>query len=69
MIKGRYIGLVTINFCVDKNTPGLLPFEELKKSVEKDLNGVVKNILDNEVSDIATVTVEQQDANLYLADD
>lgn len=69
MIKWKYVGAITIDFCVDESTSGLLPFNDLKKSVQKDLTGVIKKIIDEEVSDVGTVTVEQQYADLYISDE
>lgn len=66
MIKGRYVGTVTIDFSVDENTNGLLPFDRLQKAVKEELSGVIKKIIEEEVSDIGTVTVKQQFADLYI---
>lgn len=65
MIKGKYVGLVEVSFCVDENTPGLLPFEKLRRSVAEDFNGVIKKMIEEAVSGIATVEVDQQYADLY----
>lgn len=69
MIKGRYIGLITVDFCVDENTDGLLPFEQLRKNVTQDLNDFIKELLMEELGDIAKVGVEQQYADLYITND
>lgn len=66
MIKGRYVGTVTIDFSVDENTNGLLPFNCLQKSVKEELSGVIKKIIEEEVSGIGVVAVEQQLADLYI---
>lgn len=65
VIKGKYVGIVTINFSVDENIHGLLPFEQLEKSVKEELNGVVKAIIEGEVGEIAAVSVEQKEAELH----
>lgn len=69
MIKGRYVGTITIDFSVDENTNGLLPFDRLQKSVKEELSGVIKKIIEEEVSDIGVVTVEQQFADLYICNE
>ncbi|NCE63722.1 hypothetical protein D1159_03795 [Pseudoflavonifractor sp. 524-17] len=69
MIRGKYVGTITIEFCVDENTNGLLPFDCLQASVKEELSGVIKKIIEEEVSDIGTVTVEQQFADLYICNE
>lgn len=67
MIKGRYVGTVTLDICVDENKPGSLPFEKMKESVMNDLSGEIKSLLEDEVGDSATVSITQQFADLYIA--
>ena len=69
MIKGKYVGTVIIDICVDENKPNLLPFEKLKEETEKKLNVVIRDILQDELDDIATVSVSQQYADLYKTED
>lgn len=69
IIKGKYVGIVTIDFLADENMSGLLPFDKLQKSVKEELNGVIQEMLDEEFGDIANVKVEKQFADLYITND
>lgn len=69
MIKGKYVGIVTLEICVDENEPGCLPFEKMKESIMNDLNGEIKSLLEDEVGDSATVSVTQQFADLYITNE
>lgn len=69
MIKGKYVGTVTIDFSVDENTNGLLPFDLLQKAVKEELSGIIKKIIEEEVSDIGVVTVEQHLSDLYICNE
>jgi hypothetical protein len=71
MIKGKYVGLVTIEFDFEEKVyPTILPFEQLLKVIREDLTGAMKKCLEDEFiyKDICTVEVEQQYADLYLCE-
>ena len=70
MIKGKYAAQIEIDISVDENTPNLLPFDELKNAVKKEMRDVILTKLD-EFSAIGTTTVIQQFAALWkeVADD
>lgn len=68
MIKGIYVAQVRIDIAVDENTHGLLPFDQLQKAVREQTTGAVKGLLEDEFGDIGTVTVEQQMADLWKAE-
>ena len=69
MIKGIYVAQVKIEIAVKEDTPGLLLFEQLQKAVREQTTGAVKELLEEEFSDIGTVTVEQQMADLWKTED
>ena len=65
MIKGKFAAQIEINIAVDENTPGLLPFDELKSAVQREMRVAVLNMLNDEFGDIGTVSVTQQFADLW----
>lgn len=70
MIKGHYEAKVVIDFCVDENEDGLLPFDEIKKNLYNgELTKELQYILDKEMDDFSTIKVEQQVANLYIGEE
>lgn len=70
MIKGIYVAQVRIDIAVDENSPGLLPFDQMKKVLREQTTEAVKDLLKNKLfSDVGTVTVEQQMADLWTAED
>jgi hypothetical protein len=66
MIKGKYVAKIEIDILVDENTPGLLPFDQLKNVVHNETTAAVKSVLDDEFSAVGTVTVSQQFADLWM---
>ncbi len=68
MIKGKYVSMVTVDFCFEENLPGIFPFDELKEATKNELNEVIKGLIEEELGEISTVTVEQQYADLYRCD-
>ena len=69
MIKGKFVATIEIDIAVDENTPGLLPFEELKEAVHNEMEIAVKNMLCDEFGDVATVKVTKSFADLYRTED
>ena len=69
MIKGKFVATIEIDIAVDENTPGLLPFEELKEAVHNEMEIAVKDILCDEFGDVATVKVTKSFADLYRTED
>lgn len=71
MIKCKYAAQIEIDISVDENTPNLLPFNELKNAVKKEMRDVILTKLNDEFSAIGTTTVIQQFADLWkeVADD
>ena len=71
MIKGKYAAQIEIDISVDENTPNLVPFDELKNAVKKEMRDVILTKLDDEFSAIGTTTDIQQFADLWkeVADD
>lgn len=65
MFKGRYVAQVTIDFEVDENTPGLLPFDQLKDAVQNQTSDAIKGMLEEEMGDIGKIAVVQQFADLW----
>ena len=59
-----------IDIAVDENSPGLLPFDQMKKVLREQTTEAVKDLLKNKLfSDVGTVTVEQQMADLWETED
>ena len=70
MIKGIYVAQVRIDIAVDENSTGLLPFDQMKKVLREQTTEAVKDLLKNKLfSDVGTVTVEQQMADLWETED
>ena len=69
MIKGKFVATIEIDIAVDENTPGLLPFEELKEAVHNEIEIAVKDILCDEFGSVATVKVTKSFADLYRTED
>ena len=68
-IKGKYVATIELNFNVDENLEGLLPFEKLKAMVTGgDLDKVIVSMLADEFGDLASVGMNRQYAELYLAE-
>lgn len=65
MIKGKFVATIEIDIAVDENTPGLLPFENLKEAVHNNMESAVKDMLCEEFGDIAIVKVTKTFADLY----
>lgn len=62
MITGKYTGLIEIDFHIDADKPGMLPFAELQKSVTGELSGMIRDMVGEELADMADVTVTTQQA-------
>ena len=69
MIKGKFVATIEIDIAIDENTPGLLPFEELKEAVHNEMEIAVKDMLCDEFGDVATVKVTKSFADLYRTED
>ena len=69
MINGKFVATIEIDIAVDDNTPGLLPFEELKEAVHNEMEIAIKDMLCDEFGDVATVKVTKSFADLYRTDD
>ena len=69
MIKGKFVATIEIDIAFDENTPGLLPFEELKEAVQNEMEIAVKDMLCDEFGDVATVKVTKTFADLYRTED
>ena len=69
MIKGKFVATIEIDIALEENTPGLLPFEELKEAVHNEMEIAVKDMLCDEFGDVATVKVTKSFADLYRTED
>lgn len=65
MIKGKFVATIEIDIAVDENTPGLLPFEELKEAVNNEMEIAIKDMMCDEFEGVATVKVTKSFADLY----
>ena len=69
MIKGKFVATIEIDIALEENTPGLLPFEELKEAVHNEMEIAVKDMLCDGFGDVATVKVTKTFADLYRTED
>ncbi len=67
MIKGKYVCLVTIDFHIDENRPGLLPLDEIKERVHQYFDADIQELISDEMQDQASVSVEQKFLDVYLS--
>lgn len=67
MIKGNYEALIGINFHIDENTPGILPFEELNQAMYCELAQQIEKMIQGDIVDprIGSVTVKRLYTYLY----
>ena len=69
MIKGKFVARIEIDISVNEDTPNLLPFEELKDSVNNNMESVVKDILCEEFGAIANVKVKKTFSELHRTEE
>lgn len=65
MIKGKFVATVEIDIAIPENAPYLLPFEQLQEAFHNRTEQTIKEILEDEFGEIATVKVTKQLAELY----
>ena len=65
-IKARYVGMVTMNFEIDENEPGVYPFETIKENLNG-LNNAIREILNDEIE--GSFSVEQMFLDVWRAED
>lgn len=65
MIKGKYAATISIDFCVDEKTDGILPFEKLKKQVYEEMTSYIAHLLAKEFGDLGSIRVIKQYFDLY----
>ena len=68
-IRGRYVAQIEINFAMDESTQGLLPFEEIHKRTTEGLTPMLKELIQDEISEGAKVTVTQMFADVWMSED
>lgn len=69
MIKGRYVAIIVMDFKIDENTLGLLPFDELKRQVTNgELDNGIVAILSEEFGGLCSIGLTKQYADLYHVD-
>ena len=69
MIKGRYVATVVIDIALPEDTPGLLPFEEIRAHAFNNVTEEIRSMLNEEIGSDGTVTVTQQYADIYRCSD
>lgn len=70
--KGRYVAQIVIDFDIlEQKGAGMLPFEEIKKkATDGELTDAIRDVIVGEViDDFGTVTVTQQYADMYEAEE
>lgn len=65
-IKGKYVGKITINFEIDENTEGLLPFDLFQKQVHEELDGFLQDIISEEIGELGSIKAEKVNADIWL---
>lgn len=65
VIKGKFAATVEIDIAIPENAPYLLPFEQLQEAFHNRTEQTIKEILEDEFGEIATVKVVKQRAELY----
>ena len=65
-IKGKYAGKITINFEIDENTEGLLPFGLFQKQVHEELAGFLQDVISEEIGELGSIKVEKVNADIWL---
>lgn len=65
-IKGKYAGKITINFEIDENTEGLLPFDLFQKQVHEELTGFLQDVISEEIGELGSIKVEKVNADIWL---
>lgn len=65
MIKGKFVATVEIDIAIPENAPYLLPFEQLQEAFHNRTEQTIKEILEDEFGEIATVKVVKQHTELY----
>lgn len=66
MIKGIYSAQLKIDIAIDEKRSGLLPFDQLQKITREKMTAAIMGMMEDEFGDIGTVTVDQQDADLWV---
>lgn len=64
VIKGKFVATVEIDIAIPENAPYLLPFEQLQEAFHNRTEQTIKEILEDEFGEIATVKVVKQRAEL-----
>ena len=65
-IKAKYVGMVTMNFEIDENEPGVCPFETIKENANG-LNNAIGEILSYKIG--GSLSVEQLFLDVWRAED
>lgn len=66
MIKGKYVATIELNFHIDEPTPGLAPFEVIKKQVtDGEMDKTIVAILADEFGELCSVGLTKLYADLY----
>lgn len=65
-IKAKYVGMVTMNFEIDENEPGVYPLETIKENANG-LNNTIGEILRDEIG--GSFSVEQLFLDVWRAED
>lgn len=68
-VKGKFVGTINIDFDFEKG-PNMRKFETMHKTVTKQMPALITEIISEEIGDeLGAVSVTQQYADLYEADD
>ena len=68
-IKGKFVATVEIDVCVTEGEPDLLPFEEIKRVINDDLEVGLKYLIQDGFGECATATVTKTFSDVYRAED
>lgn len=65
MIKGKYVGTITIDFCFNENEEFLAPFEKIENTIKNEMSDIIKKMLDDEFGRYTLTLVEKQSADVW----
>lgn len=66
--KGNYSAVVTIDFDLDANTEGLLPFDEIKEKLSQ-FTPMLKELIESEIDGEDEIHVHELNCEIHKEDD
>lgn len=70
MIRGKYVATIEVDYNINENTKGLLPFEEIKENITGgSLDAMIIELLSEGLDGYGTVKLHKQYADLYRVEE